>query len=269
MRSASPQHAMLLGQAGTVLNHVVVYCKRAESLVALEYGPANSMDITENLMASAPAGPVLLKEPEHPEPEHLPMLHIDLEHHSLDLDHVVTVLEFAGSKLYQAMHNNCIAFADFIVRALTGNAVKNAPHIFDCVVGKVPPVDSPMLPLVQMMTQLTWHDITDGSRLMREYVQLHGMDAIKPLENAPSVLKADVEAGTGAPAHGKWSVGQSSPASVSEGDSGSSVSTVDEALNAAVDGKMGGTRFGRKGGVPVIPVRPKNRAMNPAPAPTA
>lgn len=46
-------------------------------------------------------------------------------------------LRFAESTDYHALQNNCIAFSDFAVRVLTGGVVRNAPIIFDAVVGQV------------------------------------------------------------------------------------------------------------------------------------
>ena len=46
-------------------------------------------------------------------------------------------LRFAEGRPYQALLNNCIAFADFAVRVLTGGAVRSAPLLFDALVGRV------------------------------------------------------------------------------------------------------------------------------------
>lgn len=46
-------------------------------------------------------------------------------------------LRFAEGRRYHALRNNCLGFADFVVRVLTGGRVKNAPLIFDCLVGEV------------------------------------------------------------------------------------------------------------------------------------
>lgn len=179
VRSAAPQHQALLSQAGSVFHHVVLYVKRGDDLKALEFGPANGMDVTDNMLAEAPAGSVLVDQPELPQAEHLPMLHIKTPHHPLKADHVQRAVRFAEGRVYQAMHNNCIAFADFIVRVLTGGRVRSAPLLFDALCGTVPPVDSPLLPVLQMMTQLTWFDVTDGSRLMRHFLAEHGHAAVQ------------------------------------------------------------------------------------------
>jgi hypothetical protein len=183
VRSASPQHAALLAQAGTVFNHVIVYLKQAgQELVALEFGPSNGMDVTQSLLDEAPAATILKHSPEHPEPEHLPMLYLNVDHHALEVEHIQHALRFASKKAYQVMKNNCIAFADFICRCLTGNKVKNAPLVFDYLVGKVPEVDSPLLPLFLMMTQMSWFNVADGSRLMHEFLEKHGAHVIVPVE---------------------------------------------------------------------------------------
>ena len=186
VRSASSEHGMLLAQLGTILHHVIVYVKSGKKVVALEYGPAAdetgvSMDVTSNILTEAPAGPIFLEDPEMPEKEHLPMLYVAAPHHPLDSEHVVKAINFAGQKSYQALKNNCIAFADFITRVLTGGRVRNAPLIFDHVAGKIPLVDSPMLPLFQAMLKMTWHEIADGSRLMQEFIASHGPHYIIPL----------------------------------------------------------------------------------------
>lgn len=174
VRTGSPQHLALLAQAGTVFHHVVIYLKQNDDLIALEYGPNNSMDITENFLMEAPPGPILQPSPEPPQKEHLPMLHIAAQHCPVDAPHVRAAIEFAEKKPYQALKNNCIAFADFMVRVLTQNGVRSAPLIFDPLVGRYPEVDSPLLPLLPIMAGVTWHDIADGSRLLREFVSLHG-----------------------------------------------------------------------------------------------
>ena len=117
VRSATPQHEALLAQAGTVFNHVIVYLKRSgQDLVALEFGPSNGMDVTQSLLDEAPAAPVFKTSPELPEPQHLPMMHLNVDHHALDAEHIQHALNFAAGKAYQVMKNNCIAFADFICR---------------------------------------------------------------------------------------------------------------------------------------------------------
>lgn len=46
-------------------------------------------------------------------------------------------LAFAEGNPYHALKSNCICFADFVVRVLTGGAVKCAPLIYDLLVGQV------------------------------------------------------------------------------------------------------------------------------------
>ncbi|GAB4818448.1 hypothetical protein N2152v2_005494 [Parachlorella kessleri] len=179
VRSASNQ-ATLLAQGGTVFHHCVVYVKEGDELVSLEFGPANAMDITANFLEEAPAAPVLSRAPAAPEPECLPMLHIAAEHQSLDAEHVQKALRFAERQPYQALRNNCIAFADFCVRVLTGGAVRSAPLIFDAVVGKVPPQDSPLLGFLYMTTQLTWFNVCDGSRLVEAFLREQHLGAARP-----------------------------------------------------------------------------------------
>lgn len=49
----------------------------------------------------------------------------------------VQALAFAEANPYHALKSNCICFADFAVRVLTGGAVKCAPLVFDLMVGQV------------------------------------------------------------------------------------------------------------------------------------
>jgi hypothetical protein len=51
---------------------------------------------------------------------------------------------------YHALRNNCIAFADFIVRVLTGGAVRGAPLIFDALVGQVRALAEPRLHVLRL-----------------------------------------------------------------------------------------------------------------------
>lgn len=46
-------------------------------------------------------------------------------------------LDFAQAGRYHALRSNCIAFADYACRVLTGGAVRGAPLIFDLLVGQV------------------------------------------------------------------------------------------------------------------------------------
>ncbi|EFN56517.1 expressed protein [Chlorella variabilis] len=173
VQSASSDKAALLASAGTVFHHVVIYVKQGQELTALEMGPANEMDITDNLLAEALPGPLLLRPAPQPDPRHLPMLHVAAPHHALDARHVRQALQFAGGTMYHALRNNCICFADFVVRVLTGGAVRGAPLIFDALVGQVPVADSPLLALLELTMQMSWHDVCDGSRLLHAFLRQH------------------------------------------------------------------------------------------------
>lgn len=167
--------------------------------MSLEYGPNNGMDVTSSILEEAPAAPLLNTSPDHPESQHLPMLHIRTDHHSIDAAHVKQALDFAASKAYSVIKNNCIAVADFTVRVLTGNRVKNSPLIFDYLVGSVPEMDSPLLPMLQVMTQMTWFNIADGSRLMLEFLNAHGAHTIIMPPSAVPAEDAGLAAAEGAP----------------------------------------------------------------------
>ena len=66
-------------------------------------------------------------------------------------------VSFVESRLYNAFLNNCIQNTDFLIRVLTGGAVRNAPLIFDALCGHVPPQDNPMLLMFMLMTRMSWY----------------------------------------------------------------------------------------------------------------
>ncbi|KAL4441079.1 hypothetical protein ABPG77_010510 [Micractinium sp. CCAP 211/92] len=184
VRSDSGDKAALLASGGSVFHHVVVYVKCGEELTALEFGPANSMDITDNMLVETPAAPVVLRPAPEPEAACLPMLHIAAPHHPLEAAHVQKALAFAEATPYHALKSNCICFADFAVRVLTGGAIKCAPLVFDLMVGQVPPVDSPLLALLGMTTGLSWQDVADGGRMLAAFLEQHGSGVLLPAPGA-------------------------------------------------------------------------------------
>ncbi|KAI3427229.1 hypothetical protein D9Q98_007164 [Chlorella vulgaris] len=193
VQSAAGDKAALLASGGSVFHHVVVYVKKGDELTALEFSPSNNMDITDDMTATAAPSPVVLRPAPAPEPQHLPMLHIGVPVHALEDEAVQRALRFAESTDYHALQNNCIAFSDFAVRVLTGGVVRNAPIIFDAVVGQVPPVESPLLGLLALMMQLSWHDVCDGSRLTRAFLQQHPEGLPPPPPGAQAVLLLEQE----------------------------------------------------------------------------
>ncbi len=70
---------------------------------------------------------------------------------------LLQAVSFVESRLYNAFLNNCIQNTDFLVRVLTGGAVRNAPLIFDALCGHVPPQDNPMLLMFMLMTRMSWY----------------------------------------------------------------------------------------------------------------
>ena len=64
-------------------------------------------------------------------------------------------IEFAQAQQYHAVHSNCIQFADYAVRLLSGGAVRGAPLAYDVLCGTVPAADSPLLGMLAML-QMTW-----------------------------------------------------------------------------------------------------------------
>ena len=72
---------------------------------------------------------------------------------------LLQAVSFVESRLYNAFLNNCIQNTDFLIRVLTGGAVRNAPLIFDALCGHVPPQDNPMLLMFMLMTRMSWYAI--------------------------------------------------------------------------------------------------------------
>eukprot|EP00887_Chlorella_sp_A99_P001331 scaffold14.g1331.t1 len=184
--SEGQQVAELLALCGSVFQHCVVYVKRGGELVALEYGPGNQMDITADVTQAVPPAPVVLRPAPEPEPECLPMLHIAAPAHSLDAEAVAAAVRFCErDTLYHAIFENCIAFADFMVRLLTGGGVCGAPLLFDALAGRVPPQDPPMLPFMLSMVGLSgWHVVVDGGRLMARFLARHPAALVPPAGRA-------------------------------------------------------------------------------------
>lgn len=82
----------------------------------------------------------------------------------------VQALSLAESRPYHILRNNCIHFADAMVRLLTGGSVRSAPLIYDLVCGEVPAVDPPVVLLAQAMLQLPWTTAVDGTPLYQALV---------------------------------------------------------------------------------------------------
>jgi len=188
VRSGTPQHQALLSTAGTLLHHVVIYIKTpgtSSKLIAMEFGPESEsmVDITTDIRATAPPdhSRLLSHDPELPERQCLPMLRVDLPHHHVDADPVVKAIQFAASKNYQVMSNNCIQFACFMIFVLTKGRLRNAPLVFDVVCGKIPihisngtsNVSSSLLDMMMAMMGMSWYDAVDGGRLIREFLEQH------------------------------------------------------------------------------------------------
>jgi hypothetical protein len=158
----------------------------------------------------------------------------------------------------------------FAVRVLTGNAIKNAPLLFDAVVGQVPSTDSPLLQTLQTMLQTTWHDITDGSRLMRAFLEEHGPHQIIPLSWESESKPADVASMQHIKSRelqtpsSEEDVGLAG-ADVSDATSGSDQSAAATAFAGCHANKpscnMVGREQGRLKGVPSLPCRKKSAAF--------
>jgi hypothetical protein len=82
---------------------------------------------------------------------------------------LLQAISFAQSRHYQAINNNCIHFAEFMARLLTGGRAAGAVHAFDVLCGSAPQQELPMLMMLQMMLQVSWHAMCDCSRLLQEF----------------------------------------------------------------------------------------------------
>ncbi|KAK9822006.1 hypothetical protein WJX81_008689 [Elliptochloris bilobata] len=166
--------AALLTLAGTVFYHVVVYVKEADNakVIALDFGPVGA-DITANLAEAVPAGPIL-QDPADLTARgggELPLLRACAPQLPLNHPRVQEALEFAQGRAYHALANNCISTSDFLVRVLTNGVVRGAPLVFDALCGHAAAQDSPLLLMFMLMTQLSWFDVCDGSRLAAAFLQ--------------------------------------------------------------------------------------------------
>ncbi|EFJ51796.1 hypothetical protein VOLCADRAFT_87327 [Volvox carteri f. nagariensis] len=201
----APNGSSPLAVCGSVLHHVVVYVKQGELLHTLDYGPANGADVTANILEEVPAKKVLTTGPVTEEPLSsataatganvaapvggsdgtagtLPLPGVAVTQEELqymylgpatyDVEHplVRQLIAFAESRPYHALRNNCIHFADVLVRVMTGTAVRGVTLLYDITCGSVPVVDNPMLLMMQLMLRMSWFYldrfvVVDGSPL--------------------------------------------------------------------------------------------------------
>lgn len=177
--------ANILSQAGSIFHHIVLFVKTPQGLTALEMGPRGDADVASNIFEAVEAGPIVCHAAEPPA-DGAPLLHIAAPHHTLTDPAVQKAIEFASAQQYHTVHSNCIQFADFAVRLLTGGAVMGAPLAYDVLCGSVPPADSPLLGMLAML-QMTWLDVVDGSRLMTQFLAQHSPPpALAPVPPLPS-----------------------------------------------------------------------------------
>lgn len=85
---------------------------------------------------------------------------------------VQAAIAYARSRNYHAVLNNCVHFADFMVRLLTG--VESSPLIYDALCGEVPAAESPLFFMIQMMLQRCWSDLCDGAALLQGFLAAAG-----------------------------------------------------------------------------------------------
>lgn len=160
----------LLKQAGSIMHHIILYVKTEDELSALEMGPEGSADTHDNLFEAVEAGPVHQSTTIEPIG---PFLHVDVPTHPLSHPEIQQAITFAQGRKYHTLRGNCIQFADAMVRLLTGGAVFGAPLAYDAKAGSVPPVDSPLLPMLSMTMQLSWLDVCDGAGFLADLLAVH------------------------------------------------------------------------------------------------
>ena len=75
-------------------------------------------------------------------------------------------LAVAQRQPYHALQSNCIAFADYAVRVLTGGRVRSAPLIFDLLVGQVGAGDTRGRRVAEAGMPGNLHDASCGPRIV-------------------------------------------------------------------------------------------------------
>jgi len=142
-------------------------------LVKLHFLPDRLVNVTQNLTIAYPAAYPLVRDQVPPPPEHLPAMHIAVPHHCPLSGLIQQACQFAVSQDYQPLFRNCSMFADFIVRLLTGGAVRSAPLIFDLVTGQAPVHDSPLTCAGLAHFGQSWFPFCDGTALMEQLLEQH------------------------------------------------------------------------------------------------
>ncbi|GIL61590.1 hypothetical protein Vafri_16028 [Volvox africanus] len=158
----APNGASPLAVCGSVLHHVTVLVRQGPLLHTLDFGPANGADVTANILEDAKPKKVLATVPAADAAaitaEEGELSYMYLGPPKCDIDHplVQQLIAFAESRPYNALRNNCIHFADTLVRVLTAGAVRSAPLLYDMSCGSIPVVDNPMLLMMQLMLRMPW-----------------------------------------------------------------------------------------------------------------
>lgn len=200
----------LLGSSGSVFHHVIVYVRRGDSLIGLEFSPHGLQDATSDAFAQVPAAPILREgaalelppwlaldaapSPSPPAPKSL-LLHVrGSESLALTSAAARRALGFLQAQRYSLLRTNCMSAADFLVRVLTLGRARNAPLAYDLLVGQVPAQDSPMVALMTLTLGLSWFEVCTGDALCRAFVAAHGRDWHSGGE-AEGALLEEAEAG--------------------------------------------------------------------------
>ncbi|GLI66386.1 hypothetical protein VaNZ11_010177 [Volvox africanus] len=173
----APNGASPLAVCGSVLHHVMVLVRQGPRLHTLDFGPANGADVTANILEDAEPKGVLTTQPAAAaaaitaEEGEMPYMYLGLPKCGIDHPLVQQLIAFVESRPYNALRNNCIHFADALVRVLTAGAVRSAPLLYDMSCGSVPAVDNPMLLMMQLMLRIPWFSVVDGSPLAAAFLE--------------------------------------------------------------------------------------------------
>ncbi|KXZ47508.1 hypothetical protein GPECTOR_35g946 [Gonium pectorale] len=203
----APNGSSPLAVCGSVLHHVVVYVKEGPLLHTLDYGPANGADVTANILEEAPPKKVLTTAASDgadvggvdAASDELPYLYLGPAARGLEHPVVQRMISFAESRPYHAIRNNCIHFADALVRLLTAGGVRGAPLLYDMYCGAVPPVDNLMLVMMQLMMSVSWFTVVDGTPLASAFADAWRAEQ-QPLPQQPLAAAFALAPSAAAPA---------------------------------------------------------------------
>jgi len=164
LRMALGDAASPLASLGTVFHHAVLYELRGGRLRSADFAPASGADITSNIFEAAPARAALAEHAAVPPEDDAPFLFLG-GLRGLDDGGVRRAVGWMQARPYHAVTNNCLHFADALLRVLSDGAVQGACLLYDALCGAPPAAESPILLLMQLMLGRSWADAVDGSAL--------------------------------------------------------------------------------------------------------